>query len=52
MSILWTYRQHCSQLIFRHLISNTIQPISMATVHTRARKSPYAGTKDVHVRCF
>ncbi len=23
----------------------------MANIHTRARKSPYAGTKDVHVRC-
>jgi hypothetical protein len=22
----------------------------MANVHTRARKSPYAGTEDVHVR--
>ncbi len=22
----------------------------MANVHTRARKSPYAGTKNVHVR--
>ncbi len=50
MSILWPFRQQCSLLILRHLTSNTIQPIAMANVHTRARKSPYAGTKDIHVR--
>jgi hypothetical protein len=50
MSILWSFRQQCSNLILRHLISNTVQPIAMANVHTRARKSPYPGSKDVHVR--
>jgi len=52
MSILWPFRQQCSHLILRHLTSNTIQPISIANLHTRARKSPYAGTQDVHVRFF
>jgi len=46
MSILWTFRQQCSHLIQRHFISNGMQ--TMANVHTKARKSPYAGTKDVH----
>lgn len=50
MSILWTFRQHCSHLLQHHLTFNTIQSIAMANVHTRARKSPYAGTEDVHVR--
>jgi hypothetical protein len=50
MSILWTFRQQCSLLIQRHLISNTIPTMAMANVHTRARKSPYPSTKDVHVR--
>ena len=48
MSILWTFRQQCSHLIQRHFISNGMQ--TMANVHIKARKSPYAGTKDVHVR--
>jgi hypothetical protein len=52
MSILWPFRQQCSHLILRHLTSNTIQPVSIVNLHTRARKSPYAGTKDVHVRFF
>jgi hypothetical protein len=50
MSILWTFRQQCSHLLQHHLNLNTIQTIAMANVHTRARKSPYAGTKNVHVR--
>jgi hypothetical protein len=48
MSILWTCREQCSQLFFRHFTSITSQ--TMANIHTRARKSPYAGTKDIHVR--
>ncbi len=51
MSVLWTFRQHFSHLFQRHFTSNIIQTISITTnVHTRARKSPYSGTKDIHVR--
>lgn len=49
MSILWTFRQQCSQLLQRHFTANTIQTIAMSQVHTRARKTPYASTKDIHV---
>lgn len=49
MRILFPFRQQCFQLFQRHSISNTIQTITMANVHTRARKSPYSGTEDVHV---
>ncbi|CAF1078645.1 unnamed protein product [Adineta ricciae] len=47
MAILATYRQQCSQLIFRCFVTNTVQQISTHFVHTRARKSPYVGTKNV-----
>ncbi|UJR33818.1 hypothetical protein I4U23_021242 [Adineta vaga] len=55
MTLLGTYRQQCSQLIFRYFTSSSTQTMAMAmaTVHTRARKSPYIGNKDIHVRtCF
>ncbi|CAF2120757.1 unnamed protein product [Rotaria magnacalcarata] len=48
MSVLWTYRQQCSHLIFRQLISKLIQPIIATNVHIGASRSPYSGTKDVH----
>ena len=50
MSILWPFRQQCFQLLQHHLTTNPIRTIVMNQVHTRARKSPYAGTKDIHVR--
>lgn len=50
MSILWPFRQQCSHLILRHLNFNTIQPLAVANVHTRARKSSYPGDKNIHVR--
>ncbi|CAF2704076.1 unnamed protein product [Rotaria sp. Silwood2] len=48
MSILWTCRQQYSNVIFRYLTSNLIQPIAMANLHIASRKSPYPGTKDVY----
>ena len=50
MSILWPFRQQCSQLILRHFTSNSLQPIAIANIHTKARQSPYPGANNIHVR--
>lgn len=50
MSILWPFRQQCFQLLQHHITANPLRTIAMNQIHTRARKSPYAGTKDIHVR--
>ncbi|CAF1528293.1 unnamed protein product [Adineta steineri] len=47
MSLLWTYHQQGSHLLLQSSLSNILRSIVTTSIHTRARQSPYVGTKDV-----